>query len=178
MVHRLYGSLGRMLPSTSDITFVQEAVQNADIGSFWINVPSPPSTHGITLNQGILHDNLFTKNTLEIVVKNMQNRAHITFEVRYKNTIFPNNPPQVNIAQKIGQEGNKAVFRFRINTHTISQISQFFTKDLRVTFGSNNGVISLWILQMDSPLNPIIRDNPQPLLAGGRTNPSGGVKIP
>lgn len=179
MVHRLYGSQGQMLPTNP--TIVQEAVQNADISNFWLNVPSPPSTHGITINHDVL-ETLYHKNTLEIVVKKMQNRANITFEVSFKNTLFPINPPQVNIAQKIQQQGNNAVFRFRINSHTIFLISQFYTKDLRVTFGLNNGVISLLILQLDTPVQPPMINNPQPLnlqpLLAGRTNPSGGVRIP
>jgi hypothetical protein len=174
MLHKLYGSHEHMLPANP--TIVEDAVQNADIGSFWMNVPSPPSTHGTTIKQDTLRA-LFEKNTLEIIVKKMQNRANITFDVNFRNTALPNNPPQVNIAQKIQQEGNYAVFRFRINYTIIFLISQHFTKDLRVTFGLNNGVISLWILQMDSPLQLVIGNGPQALLAG-RTNPSGGVKIP
>ena len=175
MLHRLYASQGQMLPTNP--TLMQEGLQNAEISNFWLNVPSPPSTHGVTISQILLNTFLFHKNTLEIEVRKMQNRANITFDILFKTTTFPNNPPPVDIAQKIQQEGNKAVFKFRINTHTISQISQHFTKDLRVTFGMNNGIISLWILQLDIPLQPVIVNNPQPLLAA-RTNPSGGVKIP
>lgn len=174
MEHKLYGSNRNLLPSNP--TLMQEVAQDADITNFWTDVSSPPSKHGITIKQDDL-EKLYIKNTLEIVVKKMQNRANITFEVFYRNTEFPINPPQVNIAQKIQQQGNNAVFRFRINYTTIFLISRFYTKDLRVTFGVNNGMISLWILQMDTPLQPVQTNNPQALLAG-RTNPSGGVKIP
>ncbi|MEY4541124.1 MAG: hypothetical protein RLZZ306_2881 [Bacteroidota bacterium] len=175
MEHKLYGFHGSMLPSNP--TIVEEAMQNADITNFWMNVPSPPSTHGITIDHSDLVK-LYNKNTLEIVVKKLQNRANITFKVSYKTTIFPDNSVQVNIAQKIQQEGNNAVFRFRIDSQTIFQISQHFTKNLRVTLSLHNGVISLLILQTELPLQPTATYSPQPLLNAGRTNPSGGVKIP
>jgi hypothetical protein len=162
---------------------VQLANNNAK-AAFWAGIqPLPPAAQGITINANDLL-NMISNNTLEIVASRLKNRLFTDLIHTFKNSVYPLNPIVVNIAQLVATAGgNNHVFIFRIHSNIINTITLNYTKDLKIELGlDNTGEISLYLSSVVPPTNYVYAMNgafPQNYAAYlGRTNPSGGVKIP
>ena len=177
----IYSSHATMQDLTDAV--VLQANRDAE-AAFWVGVnPLPPAEQGLTIPANDLL-NLRSKNTLEIVASYLKIRTNTTLKSAFKNNAYPSNPIAVNIAQLVATPmGNNHVFKFRIHADIIKTITLNYTKHLKIELGlDTTGQICLFL----SPVNPsvgyVLAMNvafPQDYAAFlGRTNPSGGVKIP
>ena len=167
-----------------DLTLTVVRANNNAKATFWAGIhPLPPAAQGKTIPANDLLS-LINNNTLEIVASQLKNRIHTTLKSSFRNNVYPLIPIAVNIAQLVATPGgNNHVFKFRIHSNIINTITFNYTRHLIVELAiDNTGQICLLLSPVASPVGYAFAMNaafPQNYAAFlGRTNPSGGVKIP
>ena len=177
----IYSSQATMQDLTD--TVVLQANRDAK-AAFWVGVnPLPPAEQGLTIPANDLL-NLRSKNTLEIVASYLKIRTNTTLKSAFRNNAYLQNPVAVNITQLVATVlGDTHIFKFRIHANIINTITLNYTKHLKIELGSDTtGQICLFLSPVVPPVGYVLAMNgafpPDYAAFLGRTNPSGGVKIP